>query len=103
MYTVLHKAIRNCQLKVVHFLLTRDADLTRQNEIGNDALKMAQERCRLYKYSFETFHILNMIELKLKDELPDHPPDRPKDPEELKNFKYIKDEVRRNKIISRYG
>ena len=44
-----------------------------------------------------------MIELKLKDELPDHPPDLPKDPEELKNFKYIKDEVMRSKIIHLYG
>ena len=44
-----------------------------------------------------------MIKSKLKDELPDNPPGRPKDPEELENFKYIKDEVLRSKIIAKYG
>jgi len=69
MFTLLHAAVACDQPAVVHFLLKRDANLTKQDENGESALRLAKR--------FHFPHLVNLIESKIENILPDNPPGRP--------------------------
>jgi len=68
MFTLLHAAVACDQPAVVHFLLKRDVNLTKQDENGESALRLAKR--------FHFPHLVNLIDSKTKNKLPEHPPER---------------------------
>lgn len=68
MFTLLHAAVACDQPAVVHFLLKRGADLSKEDENGESALRLAKR--------FHFPHLVNLIEAAIIDELPDEPPER---------------------------
>lgn len=69
MFTLLHAAVACDQPSVVHFLLKRGADLTKKDENGESALRLAKR--------FHFPHLVHLIEAKLRGELPEEAPQRP--------------------------
>jgi len=81
MFTLLHAAVACDQPAVVHFLLKRGADLSKEDENGESALRLAKR--------FHFPHLVNLIEAAIIDELPDEPPERQATESDTASVPYI--------------